>query len=267
MISLRYHLLSLVAVFLALGIGILIGSAFVMREDVRSLSQHLQSEFTKVREEVRKERELSKQREEILEAYRRFSELIIPSVVKGRLAGQSIGIICIGKVNDKTISELEKIIELAGGKVSLSLSLFPAQIQSKSEEEVKNLITNLTRHIAFGNREGLREMERENLLSLRTWNGRTSRVLLISDKQADKKRVQEIDAPIISHLREANLRVVGGEEFAPSFSAIPYYKAQDIPTVDCLDYEIGQAASVLLLSGKEGNYGMGKNADALFPSL
>lgn len=267
MISLRYHLLSLIAVFLSLGIGILIGSAFVMRADMQGLARRLQSEFAKVREEVKEEKELSEEREEVLESYRRFSQMIIPLIVKGRLNGQSIGIICIGKVNGKTVSDLKNTIESAGGKVSLSMSLFPSQFQNKSEEEVKDLLATLVRSISWGDMDVLRKMERENLLLLEFWKGRASKILLISDKYADKKRVEAIDIPLISYLQEAGLKVVGGEEFTSSFSTIPYYKAWNVPTVDCLDYELGQIASVLLLSGKEGNCGMGKNADTLLPSL
>jgi hypothetical protein len=266
MISLRYHLLSLVAVFFALAIGILIGSAFVMRADIRSISQNLQKEFAKVREEVRKEREATKQIQAINENYRKFAQILLPSLVKGKLMGQSVGIICIGKVEDKTASELRNSIEMAGGRVSFVIYLTPSQIQGR-EEENDELFTIFANNISVGNKDGLKALERENLINIKDWQGTASKLLVISDKQADKERVKGIDVPLINQLMTSGLKVIGGEEFTTSFSAIPSYRDLGISTVDCVDYEIGEVGVVLLLSGKEGNYGMGKGADALLPPL
>jgi len=263
MISLRHHLLSLVAVFLALAIGILIGSAFVMRADIRSISQNLQKEFAKVREEVRKEREATKQLQLIMENYRKFAQLLLPSLIKGKCAGQSAGIICIGKVEDKTVSDLEDSIEMAGGMVSFLIYLTPSQIEEREDKD--GLFANFANNLAIGNRNGLKALERENLINIKDWRGTTSKLLVISDKQPDKERVKKIDVPLINHLLLSGLKVIGGEEFTTSFSAIPFYRDLGISTVDCVDYEIGKIGVIFLLSGKEGNYGMGKGADALLP--
>jgi hypothetical protein len=266
MISLRYHLLSLVAVFFSLAIGILIGSAFVMRADIRGISQSLKREFAKVREEVRQERETTRQIQAINESYRTFAQILLPSIVKGKLAGQSIGIICIGKVGDKTVSGLRNSIEMAEGRVSFVIYLTPSQIQGR-EEENDELFAILANNIAVGNKDGLKALERKNLINIKDWRGTASKLLVISDKQADKERVKGIDVPLINHLITSGLKVVGGEEFTTSFSAIPSYKDLGISTVDCVDFEIGELGVVLLLSGKEGNYGMGKGADALLPPI
>jgi len=265
MISLRYHLLSLVAVFFALAIGILIGSAFVMRADIRSISQNLQKEFAKVREEVRQEREATRQIQAINENYRKFAQLLLPSLIKGKLTGQSVGIICIGKVEDKTVSDLEESVEIAGGRISFTIYLNPSQIEGREDNE--ELFSNFVNNLATGNRDALKTLERENLINIRDWRGTAFKLLVISDKQADKERVKVVDIPLIKQLIASGFKVVGGEEFTTSFSAIPSYQDLGISTVDCVDYEIGELGVVLLLSGKEGNYGMGKGADALLPPL
>ncbi|MBC7328542.1 copper transporter [bacterium] len=265
MISLRYHFLSLVAIFLSLSIGILIGSAFVMRGDIQALSRGLRSEFAKVREEVRKERELSQKREQILANYRKLAKLITPTIVRGKLLGQAVGILPIGKVDDKTVSDLEEVIESAGGEIRFTIFLYPQNLMAR--EDLENVLNTLARNLYIGNKEGLRGMEKENIIRIEDWKGSAMKIIIISDKQADKDRVQKLDIPLISYLKAEGLRIIGGEEFAPAFSPIPYYKSLGISTVDCLDYEVGQIASVLLLSGEEGNYGMGKDADDLLPPL
>ncbi|MGB9798192.1 MAG: copper transporter, partial [bacterium] len=174
MISLRYHLLSLVSVFLALAIGILIGSAFVMRADLRSISQRLQKEFSEVREEVRKERETSRQIEAILGNYRRFAQSVIPLLVRGRLAGQRIGIIYIGNVEDKVISELEETIEAAGGQVSFLISLLPSQIRNLSEG-YEEFFVSLSNDLLWGNKRGLEYLAGQNLINIKSWQGTTTK--------------------------------------------------------------------------------------------
>src|SRR4030095_16259528 len=92
MINFRFHLVSLVAVFLAMGLGILVGSTVIAQKIVNRLDR----ESASVREENAKRKdenkELAKQNSQLED----FVESTAPFVVDGRLDGQSGAIVAGG---------------------------------------------------------------------------------------------------------------------------------------------------------------------------
>lgn len=264
MISIKYHTISLVAVFLAIALGIFIGVAFVTPADIKRVADNLKQQFSQLREEIEKERGQSKQIQDILSNYRRFARLALPFLLEDRLRGQSIGLIAIGKVKEDTIANLKEAIEMAGGRVAFVAFLFPSPFLAR-EDSLRDIIPTLARSFVWGSQQTLNRFRKESLIDISSWQSTPNKILLVSGMDADKRRVEAIDIPFINAIQNLKVRIVGGEEFAPPFSVIPSYRAQGISTVDCLDYEVGILASILLLEGREGNYGMGRKADALFP--
>ncbi len=115
--DLRYHLASLVSVFLALGLGILIGTSIssdggVLREQsalIDAIEGHL--------EQLRYERQnmqadLSQATAE-LALYEEFATRIMPQLVAGRLRGVTIAL--VGAREDTSM--VEELVKLAEGKV------------------------------------------------------------------------------------------------------------------------------------------------------
>lgn len=264
MISIKYHTISLVAVFLAIALGIFIGVAFVTPADIKRIADNLQQQFSQLREEIKKERAQSKQIQDILSNYRRFARLTLPSLLKDRLRGQTIGLITIGKVKEDTIANLKAAIEMAGGKVAFVVLLFPSPLLAR-EDALQEIIPTLAKSLVWGSQQTLNKFKKESLIDISSWQSNPNKILLVSGMDADKKRVEALDIPFINALQNLKVKIVGGEEFAPPFSVISSYRAQGIPTVDCLDYEVGAIAGIFLLEGREGNYGMGRKADALLP--
>ena len=113
MISLRYHIVSLVAVFLALALGIVVGST-VLQEGTVSV---LRATSEKVRQESdRNSREnvALKQDKARLEA---FGAAVLPELVQGRLKGRPVVLVDTDKVDGGLRDTVRKALEDAGAEV------------------------------------------------------------------------------------------------------------------------------------------------------
>ena len=86
MISLRYHIVSLVAVFLALALGIVVGST-VLQEGTVSVLRATSQEVRQRSEENRTENLALKQEISRLQS---FGTAVLPELVQGRLRGRSV---------------------------------------------------------------------------------------------------------------------------------------------------------------------------------
>lgn len=121
MIDFRYHLVSLVAVFLALAVGILLGAG-PLREE---LSATLEGQVAELREER------SALRAELDDTTRRaadkdelIGQLTSPSVEE-RLAGTRVAIVLLPGADRNLGQRLEQMIRRADGQVALTAQLRP----------------------------------------------------------------------------------------------------------------------------------------------
>jgi hypothetical protein len=119
-INLRYHIVSLVAVFLALAVGVLMGSTVLDRGTVALLetsSGQLKSNLDSYRAEndqLRKE----------LDTYRQYGQQILPAQVGGRLRGKQVVIIDTDQVEGPVRDAVRDALRDAGaaydGRVTFS---------------------------------------------------------------------------------------------------------------------------------------------------
>ena len=111
MINLRYHIVSLVAVFLALALGMVVGGT-VLNEGtgraqrafsdlLRRTSQQTQAENTDLRNQ--------------LGHYQTFGEKVLPQLAHDKLKGRSVVLIDTDRVDDGARTSVTDAIEAAGG--------------------------------------------------------------------------------------------------------------------------------------------------------
>jgi hypothetical protein len=112
-ISLRYHIVSLVAVFLALALGIVVGST-VLQEGTVSV---LRATSEKVRQESdRNSREnvALKQEQARLQS---FGTAVLPELTQGRLKGRPVVLVDTDKVDGGLRDTVRKALEDAGAEI------------------------------------------------------------------------------------------------------------------------------------------------------
>ena len=113
MISLRYHIVSLVAVFLALALGIVVGST-VLQEGTVSALRATSQEVRQRSEENRTENLALKQEIARLQS---FGAAVLPELLQGRLRGRSVVLVDTDKVDGGLRDTVRKALEDAGAEV------------------------------------------------------------------------------------------------------------------------------------------------------
>lgn len=114
MIDFRYHLISIVAVLLALSCGVVLGSGVLggpLLDDVRQRAEDVR----KTNEEVR---ELADERLQVVDRYRAFTESSIPYLLDGALTGVDVVVVTSDGTDQDIIGSFTEVIEAAGGEVA-----------------------------------------------------------------------------------------------------------------------------------------------------
>ncbi len=112
MINFRFHVVSIVAVFWALAIGVVFGSTIVDRAVVDRLEKRLDDVDEKA-EQQRDENEQLKTDLERQDAYLRSNA---PFAVDGRLSGRDIVVLADAGVSDAAVDDLRTLADVAGGE-------------------------------------------------------------------------------------------------------------------------------------------------------
>ncbi len=129
MINFRFHLVSLIAVFLALGLGILVGSTVIDQ----GIVNRLDSEINGVRKEDSARETASKQLGKQNSQLQQFVNLIAPFAGDARLDGQSIALVAEQGIDSDVVKQTEQTLQQAGADVPAVLWLDdPWRLDSKS---------------------------------------------------------------------------------------------------------------------------------------
>jgi hypothetical protein len=121
MISLRYHLISIVAVFLALGLGVLAGTTVLdqgLVNTLRGQTAELRRDLDDLRQTV------TDQRQEIA-TLAAFGEQALPFLVSDRLFGRPVVIVTQDGVEDATLTEARRALDLSGATILTTLTARP----------------------------------------------------------------------------------------------------------------------------------------------
>ena len=119
MINFRFHLVSLVAVFLALGLGILVGSTVIDQ----GIVNRLDSEINTVRKENSQREATSKQLQKQNSQLQQFVDQVAPYAGDGRLDGQSVALVAERGVSAGAVKQAEQALQQAGADVPAVLWL------------------------------------------------------------------------------------------------------------------------------------------------
>jgi Copper transport outer membrane protein, MctB len=119
MIDFRYHLISIVAVFLALGVGVLMGSAFLGQVIKKSVKAQIT--YVKNRNEALHATNADLSRR--IEQNARFANDVEPWLLNNRLIGHRIVVLTFEGTEDGLVGEATQHLERAGATVISTVTL------------------------------------------------------------------------------------------------------------------------------------------------
>jgi hypothetical protein len=121
-IDFRYHVVSIIAVFLALALGLFVGSTSLQDAVVHSLK----SNTDRVAHENTSLGSQLNQAQERIKADEAFDRALLPYAVSGRLSGQLVSVVSAPGVSDSVRKAVFTAMDAAGATVTADVRLQPA---------------------------------------------------------------------------------------------------------------------------------------------
>ena len=281
MFDFRYHALSLVSVFLALVLGLLLGVAIGDRGLVSSAERDVRASL---RGDVRKAQAESENLRAQLDEQNKFLQEAYPLMVGSRLIGERVGVVTLGDVSDQEIGNVRDALEATGGRLTSVVSIrTPLDLPSISTAAAGTAFQNLQVEPKlvkrFGERVGvgyvsgggrlLDKVHRDLLASSSGALGGVDSVVVIREPRTFQKPQQNVlddfEDGLMTGLSSNNGTVVGVETTDTKPSQVGWYRDHDLASVDDVDQLPGRAALVFALAGADGAFGTKSTADGLLP--
>lgn len=136
MISLRQHALSLAAVFLALAVGVVLGSGFLSDTLLSSLRDEKRDLHTQINGLNDQKNVLN----EKLSAANNFDTQLVGRIVHDALAGKSVVVFRTPDAKDDDVAAVSKFIGQAGGAVTGTVSLTSEFVEANSAEKLQTVV-------------------------------------------------------------------------------------------------------------------------------
>jgi hypothetical protein len=130
-IDFRYHLVSIVAVFLALAIGIVVGATALKPEALAGLDKATSSESRKITQQRTEIDNLQNQ----INAGQALDQALAPIVLDNLLTGQKVVLVTAPGSDGGTISGITSALKQAGAKVTGQVALQPAFFTTTASNE------------------------------------------------------------------------------------------------------------------------------------
>jgi hypothetical protein len=270
----RYHALSLVAVFLALGIGIVLGTTLgdsVVSQANKDVRSSLRGDLLDALSRARKATDELTKRD-------RFDTAVFPYIAGNKLRGKRVAIVSSGALPQEVEGSARNAVKDAGGTID-SVSELDARpdtvgLANKLGGRFKALAADPTQVQQLGRRIG-RALAVGGKLPRRLQTGfpdsfkgdyrGADAIVYYRTNDSRDTPAKTFETALIEGLRSKKVPVVGAERSETDPSQISYYVNAGLSTVDNIDIPPGRIALVLTLSGQRGDFGFKKTAEGPLP--
>lgn len=286
MLTWRYHLLTLVAVFLALGLGVLVGISLsdtgVVETGRSGLVEDIQRDL---RDLSNRNDKLSAERSVNL----RYQDDTFPFIVSGHIQGANVAVVASSTVNDQALRDLGSAINSGGGQVTTTTRLNSRYDPATAAERVtaafaadpvlsrvdasnfNNVVgPELAYDISMGGGPALLNSLQGTLVDSVSgaYASPVRAVILINNADNEQSPAySDFEYQFILGLRELGVMTIGAEPSDAVISEVPMFISTGISSVDNIDSRIGQVSIIYILGGERGTFGVKPTADLLIPIL
>jgi len=271
----RYHVASLIAVFIALVIGILIGiglsgKGFVSDAERKNL-EHEISALTSDRNAARAQlADVTRQQA----ATAHYSDQTYTALVTSRLDKMRIAVVYLGSVNETIDGAVTQAVHAAGGRlvrtralripidvnaIERILSRRPALRGYAGAGRVRDLGHDIGVELVVGGKTPLLDALGDVLLVEREGLGQPPADGVVVARPAPPQQglTHEFLLGVYAGLAGAGVPAIGVEQTAPAASAIMAFSRGGLSTVDSIETSAGRLALVLELAGAgSGHFGV-----------
>ncbi len=136
MIDFRYHVVSIVAVFLALAVGIVLGTD-VLSGDVL---KNLKAETAQLRKDSQSLRTQNSQQQSQISGNQAFDSALEPIAIKGLLRGQHIAVVMLPGASKSVRDQVIKTLVSAGGNVTAQVEVASTYVDPTQQPTLDDLV-------------------------------------------------------------------------------------------------------------------------------
>ncbi|HHT63260.1 MAG: copper transporter [Bacillota bacterium] len=280
MIDYKYHVTSLVAVFLALGVGILIGSMALGQEFIgeqqEALINRLEGDFQQLRIQNGLTRSELVAANNKIKEYEEICRKMMPAIIKDKL--QNYRVVVIETGNGCSLENILGPLETAGAEVEAVISVLSdfslANVSTLNyyPENTKdgNVLNMLGEAIIFGDEKGvIDDLAKRKLVKFSGSTGRfIDAVILAGGSKTDMaEQAKWLDLGLTEYFLQNNVNVIGVEPSSAGFSYMSFYRSKPIATIDNIDSIPGQISLVYSVLGEKGHFGIKETSETLMPEL
>lgn len=287
--DIRHHIASLVAIFLALGIGILIGTSMIgsdaLSKQQEKMIESIEHEFTVLRKENRKNSEALIQAQEVMANQQKFNQAVLPLLVRDKLQERKIALVDLNY--HKEHDGLANVLRSAGAEVRsitvVNLNLLRDQQLNRQvaaflgrtgdvtpDKYLPDFARLLASAILTGeNEDFVRFLDDSEIIRISGAFGPPLQDVILVGGSDNKELdyAKKFDLTMVKAWQDAGINVYGVEDSNTLVSYIRYYQSARLSTVDNIDTIYGQVALVQAMSGYPGHYGIKETAEAFLPPL
>jgi Copper transport outer membrane protein, MctB len=267
-VDFRYHAMSLVAVFLALGIGIVLGVTVgdsVVSDADRNLRDSLRGDVEEARQQARDEEALGERRDDVIEE-------IAPQLAAKRLDGRRVALVALGELPAELAESVDEAVEMGGGRVVRTAELEPLPDADRARAQRRWGVT-ATRAVQSGGAL-LRRLARST--TPRWFSGRASGPVdgIVVYRHPPPEDESDEDAVLRDALADGVVRRIADtgiavEALGTDPSQVEWYGERFTASVDNVDAVAGRLALVLVIADRrhEGSFGYKETAERPLPDL
>jgi hypothetical protein len=293
MIDIRYLGITLIAVFLALAVGMMTGSALGGPDKRDAAYDGLRHQFELLRIENQRVQDENDGVRRRLNAREKALRELQPLAIRNRLPGSTIGVIICGPSTERSYwSDLEAAAHVAGAEIGPVVRIPDAlrDIDAASRSRFSLLWGDpsapgddvqyeparwVARALARGDaNHRLQELISATGIELRGTVRSPIRRILVLVSVPDEVRAGQVaagDVPefrVVEAARGEGVRVVVAEPEDTVVSAVDVVRQRyGVPTVDNIDSAAGRISALLALAGEDGQFGSKPGASRPLPAL
>jgi hypothetical protein len=277
LVDMRYHVFSLVAVFLALGIGMLLGTTLIERglvAEQKAQIKSLQAEFKDIKAS-------NSSLHEQLSAFTRYADESRPYMITNMLPGKNYAVVTSVSPDEAVLGKINEGLLMAGATAGVTITISNSaafndagvvanlaslfQMPVGAAELKKRVFNEIVNQLSTASNTGiLQTLQQLGVIHIRgALTAPVAGAVLLGP--VELASLDKTDAPLVDSFVASAFPVIGVTGSKSEDSVLLLYKKHGIATVDHVDTASGQVALDMSLAGKPGNYGSGKAATRMLP--
>jgi hypothetical protein len=265
MINIKYLVLFMIGIFLALGLGIMIGitleSQNIIENQQTQLIHQIEEHFVNLRIETEQMKLEIDNLEDKKTQLQKLSSLLLTEVIQGKLTGMQLGVVTFSE--QAPMKELLDFFDLTGATIQSAVTVCcnrsdNSETMVNATQQPDDITTTIVQELIYSMGYGDVTPLIQEALDLMMishagyFESPVDSIVLV----AQGNSTLEYDNILIHSAIEAGIPVVVVETSEFSSKTLSKYRSLGISTVDYIESTYGKLALASVLSGNKGNFGL-----------